>query len=165
MINDNKNMPLMAPERFTEQAQEAAQQSAKLIQRYGCNLIDTEHLLLAMLEQPQGTVSSILKYLEVDQKALKERLDYLLRTYPKANTIGGGTGQIYITPRIKRLIECANEEAERLGDAHISTELLLLAIFDERDTLSARLLNGVGLTREGISKIISEIRGTQRITS
>jgi ATP-dependent Clp protease ATP-binding subunit ClpC len=54
--------------------------------------------LLALIEQPQGLVSQILETLKVDANALTERLDYILRTSPKANIFGGGAGQIFITP-------------------------------------------------------------------
>jgi ATP-dependent Clp protease ATP-binding subunit ClpC len=134
-------------DRFTERAQEAAQRAAEIIQRYGHNQIDTEHILLALIEQPNGVIPQLLESLKVDAKALTERLDYILRTSPKANIFGGGTGQIFITPRVKRIIDLANEEANRLKDEYISTEHIFLAILNERNTPSSRLLEGAGLTR------------------
>lgn len=76
---------MMRFDRFTERAQEAAQRAAEIIQRYGHNQIDTEHILLALIEQPQGVIPQILEFLKVDAAALIERLDYILRTSPKAN--------------------------------------------------------------------------------
>jgi ATP-dependent Clp protease ATP-binding subunit ClpC len=90
---------MMRFDRFTERAQEAAQRAAEIIQRYGHNQIDTEHILMALIEQPQGVISQILEFLKVDSAALIERLDYILRTSPKANIFGSGAGQIFITPR------------------------------------------------------------------
>ena len=137
-------------DRFTERAQEAAQRAAEIIQRYGHNQIDTEHILLALIEQPQGVIPQILEILKVDTNALTERLDYILRTSPKANIFGGGAGQIFITPRVKRIIDLANEEANRLKDEYISTEHIFLAILSERSTPAARLLEGAGVTRERV---------------
>jgi ATP-dependent Clp protease ATP-binding subunit ClpC len=151
-------------DRFTERAQEAAQRSAEIIQRYGHNQIDTEHILLALIEQPQGVISQILEHLKVDASALTERLDYILRTSPKANIFGGGAGQIFITPRVKRIIDLANEEANRLKDEYISTEHIFLAILSERSTPAARLLEGAGVTRERVYEAIQQIRGGQRVT-
>ena len=105
---------MMRFDRFTERAQEAAQRAAEIIQRYGHNQIDTEHILLALIEQPQGVISQLLEILKVDPENFKERLDYILRTSPKANIFGGGAGQVFITPRVKRIIDQANEEANRL---------------------------------------------------
>jgi len=151
-------------DRFTERAQEAAQRAAEIIQRYGHNQIDTEHILLALIEQPGGVVTQILEILKVDPNALVERLDYILRTSPKAGIYGSGPGQIFITPGVKRIIDLANEEASRLKDEYISTEHLFLAVLSERNTPSARLLEGAGLTRERVNEAIAQLRGGQRIT-
>jgi len=155
---------MMRFDRFTERAQEAAQRAAEIIQRYGHNQIDTEHILLALIEQPQGVITQILDTLKVDTQALTERLDYILRTSPKANIFGGGAGQIFITPRVKRIIDLANEEANRLKDEYISTEHIFLAIMSERSTPAARLLEGAGVTRERVYEAVQQIRGGQRVT-
>jgi ATP-dependent Clp protease ATP-binding subunit ClpC len=155
---------MMRFDRFTERAQEAAQRAAEIIQRYGHNQIDTEHILLALIEQPQGMVTQILEILKVDPSALVERLDYILRTSPKAGIYGSGPGQIFITPGVKRIIDQANEEASCLKDEYISTEHIFLAIINEKNTPSARLLEGAGLTRERVNDAIVQLRGGQRIT-
>jgi ATP-dependent Clp protease ATP-binding subunit ClpC len=155
---------MMRFDRFTERAQEAAQRAAEIIQRYGHNQIDTEHILMALIEQPGGVIPQILEVLKIDATVLTERLDYILRTSPKANIFGGGTGQIFITPRVKRIIDLANEEANRLKDEYISTEHIFLAILSERSTPAARLLEGAGVTRERVYDAIQQIRGGQRVT-
>ncbi len=155
---------MMRFDRFTERAQEAAQRAAEIIQRYGHNQIDTEHILLALIEQPQGVVPQILDTLKIDSNLLIERLDYILRTSPKANIFGGGAGQIFITPRVKRIIDLANEEANRLHDDYISTEHIFLAILSERNTPAARLLEGAGVTKDRVYEAIQQIRGGQRVT-
>ncbi len=151
-------------DRFTERAQEAAQRAAEIIQRYGHNQIDTEHILLALIEQPQGVVPQILEILKVDANEITERLDYILRTTPKANIFGGGAGQIFITPRVKRIIDLANEEANRLKDEYISTEHIFLAILSERSTPAAKLLEGAGVNRDRVHESIKQLRGGQRVT-
>lgn len=155
---------MMRFDRFTERAQEAAQRAAEIIQRYGHNQIDTEHILLALIEQPQGVVTQILEILKVDPNTLVERLDYILRTSPKSGIFGSGGGQIFITPGLKRIIDLANEEASRLKDEYISTEHIFLAILSEKNTPSARLLEGAGLSRERVNEAIVQLRGGQRIT-
>jgi ATP-dependent Clp protease ATP-binding subunit ClpC len=155
---------MMRFDRFTERAQEAAQRAAEIIQRYGHNQIDTEHILLALIEQPQGVIPQILEVLKVDPNAISERLDYILKTSPKASIFGGGAGQIFITPRVKRIIDLANEEASKLKDEYISTEHIFLAILSERNTPAARLLEGAGLTRERVYDAVVQMRGGQRVT-
>ncbi|HOV07056.1 MAG TPA: AAA family ATPase [Anaerolineaceae bacterium] len=155
---------MMRFDRFTERAQEAAQRATEIIQRYGHNQIDTEHILLALIEQPQGVVPQILEILNVDPQILEERLDYILKTSPKASIFGGGAGQIFITPRVKRIIDLANEEASKLKDEYISTEHLFLAILSEKNTPAARLLETTGITRERALDAINQLRGGQRVT-
>ena len=155
---------MMRFDRFTERAQEAAQRAAEIIQRYGHNQIDTEHILLALIEQPGGVIPQILEKLSVSGEALTERLDATLRASPKANIFGGGAGQIFITPRVKRIIDLANEEANRLKDEYISTEHIFLAILTERNTPAARILESAGLTRDRVYSAVQDLRGGQRVT-
>lgn len=153
---------MMRFDRFTERAQEAAQRAAEIIQRYGHNQIDTEHILLALIEQPEGVVTQLLEMMNIDSSVLSDRLDHILRTSPKANIFGGGAGQIFITPRVKRIIDLANEEANKLKDEFVSTEHIFLAILSERNMPAARLLESSGITRERTLQTIAELRGGQK---
>ncbi len=155
---------MMRFDRFTERAQEAAQRAAEIIQRYGHNQIDTEHILLSLIEQPEGVIPQILEILKVEPSILEERLDYILRTSPKASIFGGGAGQVFITPRVKRIIDLANEEASKLRDEYISTEHIFLAILSEKNTPAARLLEGAGINRERVIDAVNQLRGGQRVT-
>ena len=155
---------MMRFDRFTERAQDAAQRAAEIIQRYGHNQIDTEHILLALIEQPQGVITQILEHLKIDIETLTDRIDQQLRASPKANIYGGGAGQIFITPRVKRVVDMANKEANRLDDEFISTEHIFLAILSERNTAISRLLNEEGITKERVQDSVKEIRGGQRVT-
>jgi len=155
---------MMRFDRFTERAQEAAQRAAEIIQRYGHNQIDTEHILMALIEQPQGVVSQILEIMAIDPAVLQNKLDEVLRSSPKANIFGGGAGQIFITPRVKRVMEIANEEASKLKDEFISTEHLFLAILSERNTPASRILQESGVERKRILEAVMQLRGGQRVT-
>jgi ATP-dependent Clp protease ATP-binding subunit ClpC len=156
---------MMRFDRFTERAQEAAQRAAEIIQRYGHNQIDTEHILLALIEQPEGAISQILQNLNIQGVDLSDRLDYVLKNTQKASIFGNrGAGQVFITPRVKRIVDVANQEANRLKDEFISTEHLFLAILDEKNTPAARLLETEGLTKDRVYAAIDQIRGGQRVT-
>jgi ATP-dependent Clp protease ATP-binding subunit ClpC len=131
--------------------------------RYNHNQIDVEHLLLALLEQPEGAVSEIMDKLGADAEAFKQRLDEILRASPKASIYGGGAGQMFITPRVKRVFEQAAREANSLRDEYISTEHIFLAIASERKTPTNHLLQENGITKQRIYEAIKEIRGGQRV--
>jgi ATP-dependent Clp protease ATP-binding subunit ClpC len=156
---------MMRFDRFTERAQDAAMRSFEILQRYGHTQVDTEHLLLALIEQPDGVIPDILRHIGVELEAIQERLDDELRRSSRPQIYGGGVGQVYITPRLKRVIDQSNEEASKLKDDYISTEHLFLSIAGERDTPAARILGEIGVTRQRILDAVEEVRGGQKVTS
>jgi ATP-dependent Clp protease ATP-binding subunit ClpC len=155
---------MMRFDRFTERAQDAAARAYEILQRYGHNQVDTEHVLLALLEQPEGVTGQILGKMNVDPEVIKYKLDEILKASPKATIYGGGVGQVFMTPRVKRVIDEATQEANRLKDEYISTEHLFLAILTETRTPIAKMMKESGVTRERALDIIKEIRGGQRVT-
>ncbi len=156
---------MMRFDRFTERAQDAAARAYEILQRYGHNQVDTEHILLALLEQPEGVIPQILDMLNVEDELIKQRLDDVLRVSPKAAVYGGGAGQVFITPRVKRIIDLANEEANNLKDEFISTEHIFLSILSERNTNVARILSEAGVNPDRVHSAIKELRGGQRVTT
>ncbi|MFZ3151775.1 MAG: AAA family ATPase [Anaerolineaceae bacterium] len=153
---------MMRFDKFSERAQDAATRAAEIIQRYGHNQIDSEHILLALIEQPEGMVTQIMEALKVDEGAIAERLDQILRTTPKANIFGGPSGQIFLTPRVKMVVDVAKNEANKLGDEYISTEHLFLAILAEKNTQLSRLLEEYGLNRQNVMDAILDLRGGKK---
>ena len=156
---------MMRFDRFTERAQDAAMRAYEVLQRYGHSQVDTEHFLLALLEQPEGAVSEILTQMGVDVELIGSRLDEELKRTSRTQIYGGGVGQVYITPRLKRVIDRSNEEASKLKDDYISTEHLFLAILAEQNTPAARILSEAGVTRDRVLQAIHEVRGGQRVSS
>lgn len=156
---------MMRFDRFTERAQDAAMRAYEVLQRYGHSQVDTEHLLLALIEQPEGVIPEIFQQLGIDLQIISSRLDEELRRTARTQIYGGGVGQVYITPRLKRVIDQSNEEASKLKDDYISTEHLFLAIANERNTPASRILAEVGATRQRILEAIEEVRGGQKVTS
>jgi len=155
----------MRLDRFTERAQDAAQRAVEVMARYGHTQVDIEHILVALLEQPEGVIPQILERLGVDIDHVQQRLDDVLKASPKAGIYGsGGAGQVFITPRVKRVLDLANDEANRLKDDYISTEHLFLAIASERNTPVVRILRESGATKDRIYEAIKDVRGGQRVT-
>ncbi len=153
---------MMRMDRFDERAQDAAQRAVEIMTRYGHTQVDTEHVLLALLEQPDGMVSQILAQLGVDPDWIANQVDEILRRSPKAGIYGrGNMGQIFITPRVRRVLDEASTEANRLSDDSISTEHLFLAIITERGTQVARVMAEAGITRERVYAAIRAIRSGQ----
>ena len=155
---------MMRFDKFSERAQDVAARAAEIIQRYGHNQIDSEHILLALIEQPEGTVSQLIEMANADPGIIADRLDVILRITPKANIFGGPSGQVFLTPRVKMVVDLAKTEANRLGDEYISTEHLFLAVLSEKNTQLARLLEEFNLTRQGVYENVLELRGTKKST-
>ncbi len=156
---------MMRLDRFTERAQAAAQRAVQIMARYGHTQVDTEHIFLALLEQPQGVISDLMEQLGADVQQVEKELDEALQDSAKANVYGGGgMGQVFITPRVKRVLDRANGEANRLKDDYISTEHIFLAIASEKDTLPARVLREQGISKKRIYEAIEDLRGGKRVT-
>ncbi len=156
---------MMRLDRFTERAQEAAQRAVQIMTRYGHTQVDTEHIFLALLEQPDGVIPQLMETLGADVDQVEDQLDADLRASSKANVYGSsGMGQVFITPRVKRVLDRANGEANRLKDDYISTEHIFLAIASERDTTVSHILHERGITKDRIYEAIKEIRSGKRVT-
>ncbi len=156
---------MMRLDRFTERAQAAAQRAVQIMGRYGHTQVDTEHIFLALLEQPQGVIGDLMERLGADVEEVKRKLDEELQDSAKANVYGGGgMGQVFITPRVKRVLDQANAEANRLKDDYISTEHIFLAIVSEKDALPARILREKGISKDRVYEAIEELRGGKRVT-
>ncbi len=158
---------MMRFDRFTDKAQDAAMRAYEILQRYQHTQVDTEHIFLALIEQTNGTVPQVLERLGTPPSVIASKLDDVLQAAPKLTSTpyAAPVTQVFITPRLKRVIDVANEEASRLKDEFISTEHLFLAIASERNTPAARILKEHGITKERISQAVEELRGGQYITS
>jgi len=159
---------MMRFDRFTERAQDAAMRAYEILRRYQHSQADTEHLLLAMLEQTDGLIPEIVRTLDVDVDQLRTRVEAILQNSPKTRVPDispMAVGQVFITPRLKRVLDVSNEEANRLNDEYISTEHIFLAMTTERATPTARIFQELGITRERVLEAIKQIRGGQRVTS
>jgi len=157
---------MMRFDRFTERAQEAAQRAVELMTRYGHSQVDVEHLLLALVQQKQGTVPALIIEAGGDPAAIAETLDNMLQTNPRPSIYGAsGTQQVFITPRVKRVLDLSQHEATQLNDEYISTEHLFLTIVQEHDTPLARLLSNNNLNYDRILELVQEMRGGKRVTT
>ena len=151
---------VMSAEQFTRQAQEAIQSSQELVRRYQHSQWDVEHMLLALVALEDGLPSRILHELGVNAETVKSRLHQALESAPK---LVSGPQQIFITPRLQRMLQTAQEESARLKDQFISVEHLLLAAAQESAGDSARLFRELGLNQEMVYQAMQKLRGAHRV--
>ena len=149
-------------DKFTLKTQEVIQTSQQLAERFNHQQIEPEHLVIAILEQTEGVIPSLLGKIGVDQRRLMESFEAALEKTPRVS--GSGVGQAYISPRSKAVLDKAFAEAEQMKDEFVSLEHILLAVTGEKEGEAARLLVVAGITRDMILKALVDIRGGQRIT-
>jgi ATP-dependent Clp protease ATP-binding subunit ClpB len=150
--------------RFTEKAEAAVRAAQTLATRYSNQQIEVEHLLLALLEQEGGLVSSVLNKAAVNTEALRQAVEAEIGKFPKVSGPSGPVDQVYITARLNKVFVAAEDEAKKLKDDYISVEHLLLAIIDEGGA-AGRVLSTLGASRQRLEAVLKEVRGNQRITT
>jgi ATP-dependent Clp protease ATP-binding subunit ClpB len=146
-------------DKFTLKSQEAVQAAQELAGKLRHQQIENEHLLQALIDQPEGVVVPILKKLGADPGRIKVEIDEALNKLPKVE----GLVQTYLSTRLNKLFERAELEAGRLKDEYISTEHLLIAAADG-DGAARDILSRHGVTKDNIFTVLVDIRGSQRVT-
>jgi ATP-dependent Clp protease ATP-binding subunit ClpB len=146
-------------DKFTLKSQEAVQATQELAGKRRHQQMEPEHLLLALLDQQEGVVVPVLKKLGADPGKVKDDIEDALARLPKVE----GLVQTYLSPRLNKLFERADQEAERLKDEYISAEHLLIAATDG-DGAAREILTRHGVTRDRIFAVLVDIRGSQRVT-
>jgi len=151
---------MMRQDRFTQQAQEVLAASQEIVRQQRHGQWDVEHVLLALVSHQGGVAQQIIERLGASLPALRQTLEQTLEQMPR---LTHDVGQIYTTPRIVRMFESANAEADRLKDEFVGAEHLLIAIADERDGAAARVLRERGIDKEKIYQALAEVRGKARV--
>jgi len=150
--------------RFTRKAQEALSAAQSQAARRGHQQVDVEHLVASLVEQEGGLATSILNRAGANLDSFKRRIGQEIERMPRVSGPAGTPDQVYITPRLNRLLAQADDEAKSLKDDYVSIEHLLLAVTDDQGA-AGRLFKEFGVTRESLAGALKEIRGNQRVTS
>ncbi len=152
--------------KLTQKSQEALAEAQSLATRMGHTEVDGEHLLAALIDQPEGLVSRLLDQVGADTVALRADLERELNRRPKVSGPGAAPGQVSITRRLANLLEAAEREANRLKDDYVSVEHLVIALAEDGSaTAAGRMLASHGVTPEAFLGALSTVRGNQRVTS
>jgi ATP-dependent Clp protease ATP-binding subunit ClpA len=142
-------------DQFTQSAQAAAARARELAARYQHQQVDTAHFLLALLETSANLRAVLAQQLRLDLNAMHQHLDQLLQAAPKSAAAGGQPGVVFITLRVKRVLDVAHVEARELEDDLVAAEHLFLGIVREQGTDVAALLAELQITRERFLAAIS----------
>src|SRR5881398_3694431 len=146
--------------RMTHKVQAALQSAGGIATRRSHQGIDVEHLLQALLEQPDGLAPNLLEAAGVAPRAVEEAVERELARRPQVSGPAAGPSQTFITQRLSQLLTKAEDEMRALKDEYLSVEHLLLAMAAE-----GGVFRGLGFTRERLMAALQQVRGNQRVTS
>src|SRR5262245_5366607 len=149
----------MRLDKFTLRGQEAIQAGIELAERNQNQQVEPEHILCAMLDQPEGIVRPLLGKLGTNIQVVKNDCEAAVARFPRVQG-----GQQYFSSRLSQIFTAAQKRAEKMQDEYISTEHLLLAIVDEKDGEAGKILRQHGVNSEDLLKVIEQTRGGVRIT-
>ena len=155
-----KVMRMIDINKFTLKAQEALQRAQRLASESGNQQVESEHVLLSMVQDAEGLVPTIVKKLGQSSESLERSLTEAIGRLPK---VSGGVSQIYISKNLNDVLEASMKAMEKLKDEYISVEHFLLAV-SQADGTVGDLLRENGIIHDNILKVLREIRGGQRVS-
>ena len=142
-------------ERFTDRARKVMQLANQEAQRFNHEYIGTEHILLGLVKEGSGVAANVLKNLEVDLRKIRLEVEKIVQSGPDMVTMG----KLPQTPRAKKVIEYAMEEARNLNHNYVGTEHLLLGLLREQEGVAAQVLMNLGLKLEDVREEVLNLLG------
>jgi ATP-dependent Clp protease ATP-binding subunit ClpB len=147
--------------RLTLRAQEAMDSASALAERHQHQQVEPEHLLVGMLEATESVVKPILEKIGARPQIVIAEVTEAIKRLPK---VTGTSQERYLSPRLNTLFTMAQKEADKLQDAYVSSEHLLIAIADEKEGAAGRILRQQGVSSKDLLKVLEQFRGGERIT-
>ncbi|MGH7688990.1 MAG: Clp protease N-terminal domain-containing protein, partial [Gemmatimonadaceae bacterium] len=149
---------MINPDRLTVKSAEALNDAVSVARRAGNPAVYDLHLLSALLSQDEGIVVPVLQKLGANVTSIREQVAQEIGRYPKQSD-----AQPNVSRELSAVFDHAEDEAKKLGDEYVSTEHLLVALADAKNTESRRILNAAGATRAALLEGLQAVRGTHRV--
>ena len=148
--------------KYTQNAQQAVMDCQNIAISEGHQMLDGEHLHMALLMQKDGLIPKLLKYLNVDPTAVIADVEEQLEKLPK---VSGAADNMYSSRRLSQILMRAEKIAEEFKDEYVSVEHLYIALLEEKGTPSAKIFAKYNITKNKFLEALSKVRGNQRVTS
>lgn len=145
-------------EKFTQKTVEALSEAQKFAVRMSHQQVDTEHLLLALLGQPEGLIPNILQKMNINSSKAISKCEEELNKRPKVTGQGAEEGSLYSTQRMQKVLVKSEDYMKSYGDSYLSVEHLFLAIID-----SIEWLKDYGITKKSFEEALKDVRGNQTV--
>lgn len=154
----------MNVDKMTLRVQQALNDANVTAVKFNHQQIDLIHLFSALVEQDDGLVPNIFTKMGIPIKSLKGSVNKILDSMPKV--LGEGAQNVYITRRIEEVLIKAEEISKKFEDSYISVEHLMLAIIEvDNNGEVSKILKQYNITKDGFLKVLSEVRGSQKVDS
>ncbi len=144
-------------DRFTDRARKVMGLARQEAQRFNHDYIGTEHILLGLIQEGSGVAANVLKNMDIELKKIRGEIEKMVKTGPTMVTMG----QLPFTPRAKKVLELALEEASNLGHNYLGTEHLLLGLLRESEGIAAQVLMNLGIKLEDVREEVLEFLGAE----
>ena len=155
----------MNTNQYTQKTIEAIQAAQQLAVEYQHNALEPEHLLLAISSQENGLIPQLLQKMNVEPGSFAAAVAEKLSGLPRVSGSGRDPDKIYISQAADKVLSAAAREAKAMKDEFISVEHLMLGLLSETNTNTAGLFRAFGITKDGFLKVLSGVRGNQRVTT
>ena len=155
----------MKQNQFTQKSLEAVQSAQTIAQEYGNQQIEQAHLLYALLKQENGLIPQLLGNLGLTVPSFEAAVRAEVEKLPRVSVGGREAGKIYIAPDVDKALSTAESIAGSMKDEYVSVEHLFLALMDTANSSLKDLYRTYNITREGVLKALTAVRGNQRVTS
>src|SRR6516162_2806437 len=142
-------------ERFTDRARKVMQLANQEAQRFNHEYVGTEHVLLGLIKEGSGVAANVLKNLEIDLRKIRNEVEKIVQAGPEMVTMG----KLPQTPRAKKAIEYAIEEARNLNHNYVGTEHLLLGLLRVQDGVAAKVLMNLDQRLEALREEVLNLLG------
>ncbi|SIO12123.1 ATP-dependent Clp protease ATP-binding subunit ClpC [Singulisphaera sp. GP187] len=142
-------------ERFTDRARKVMQLANQEAQRFNHEYVGTEHVLLGLIKEGSGVAANVLKNLDVDLRKIRNEVEKIVQAGPDMVTMG----KLPQTPRAKKVIEYAIEEARNLNHNYVGTEHLLLGLLREQEGVAAQVLMNLNLKLDEVREEVLNLLG------
>ncbi|MFR6024627.1 MAG: ATP-dependent chaperone ClpB [Oscillospiraceae bacterium] len=145
----------MNAEKYTKKTIETINTAQAMAQENGNQYLTSEHLLYALVDQDGGLIGSLLGKMGVDCDAVLAELDTEIRKLPR---ISGGSGEVYASPELNKILRFAEKVAEKMGDSYVSVEHLMLGVFNDGSAAVRRILSEHGVTRDAFNRELAKVK-------
>jgi ATP-dependent chaperone protein clpB len=148
--------------KFTQKSVQAVQGTEKLAHSYGNQQIEEEHLLLALLQVDDSLILNLIEKMGINKEMFVNEVTSLVEKLPK---VSGSSSSVYVGNDLNKVLTSAEDEAKAMGDEYVSVEHLFLTMLRYPSQSIKNLFRMYGITRDSFLKVLSQVRGNQKVTS